>query len=258
MRVSIVTSIFNAEKYLEESLSSIVNQTFQDFEIILIDDGSTDGSINILSDFFHKHNNSRLLINKTNQGIPTSRNRALLIAKGEYIAIHDGDDISLPDRLEKEVDYLEQNPDIDVVGAHAYKINYSGSLLGTMSYPPKQTEDFFRVIKRHRLNPIIDPSCLYRKKAIIDNGGYTMDDKFMTVLDMYLWCSLLNNGHHMANIQEPLIKYRINPEGVTQTRTSAMFGATDDLISSFIANTLQPNILSSVMFEQEIFTEVLR
>ena len=100
LQLSVIVSVFNAIPHLRDSLESIFNQTFKDYEVILIDDGSTDGSDKILKEYLNKPN-TRLLKNTSNEGIPISRNRALLVAKSEYVAIHDGYDISLETRLQK-------------------------------------------------------------------------------------------------------------------------------------------------------------
>lgn len=255
IKLSVITTVFNAEQYLEESLDSIFNQSFQDFELILVNDGSTDQSKDIMLKYLGK-NNVRILENKYNEGIPVSRNRALLEAKGEYIAIHDGDDISLPDRFIKEVEYLDKHPNTGFLGTHALKIGIHGETIGYMSYPPESTEMAFGLIKRFKLNPIIDPSCMYRKQIVLDIGGYTMDPFFKTALDFHLWCRLLSNGSAIFNIQEPLIKYRINPQGVTRTQNNKMVEATDQIVATFVRHNFKEQVLRKSFFQQEYFTEI--
>ena len=127
MKLSVITTIYNAAPYLEKSLDSVFDQTFKDFELILVNDGSTDESRDIMLKYTHLPN-VRMLENTHNEGIPTSRNRALLVATGEYIAIHDGDDISFPERFQKEVDHLDEHKDIDFLGSYAIKINHNGDI----------------------------------------------------------------------------------------------------------------------------------
>ena len=255
-KLTVITTIYNAETYLKDSLESVFGQSFQDFELILVNDGSTDGSRKIMLDYFRKYANVRLLENADNEGIPLSRNRALLIAQGEYIAIHDGDDISLPDRFEKEVSFLDKTPDVDFVGSHAFKINYVGALQGVMSYPPQTTQEAFRIIKQHKLNPIIDPSSMYRRDIVLGVGGYSMNQFIRTAMDLHLWCRLLLRGSSLYNFQEPLIKYRINPEGVTRTHNDKMVEATDSIVATFVRRNFDEVVLRPAIFQQESFTEI--
>ena len=256
LQLSVIVSVFNAIPHLRDSLESIFNQTFKDYEVILIDDGSTDGSDKILKEYLNKPN-TRLLKNTSNEGIPISRNRALLVAKGEYVAIHDGDDISLETRLQKEVEFLDTHPEICVVGTYAYKINNSGKVMGIMSYPPTETTEAFRVIKKYKLNPIIDSSCMYRKNIILSSGGYSMSPEIRTALDLHLWCRLLCKGHKLSNIQEPLIKYRINPFGVTQTQNKKMLETTENIVATFCRNNFDDVVLMPSFFEKDCYTEIL-
>lgn len=257
MKLSVITTIYNAGSYLKESLESLSNQTFQDFELILVNDGSTDDSRTIMLDYFEQHDNVRFLENDENEGIPLSRNRALLIAQGEYVAIHDGDDVSLPHRFEKEVLFLDSvDEQVDFVGSHAFKINYAGTLQGIMSYPPKTTAEAFRIIKQFKLNPIIDPSCMYRRNRVLNIGGYSMDESIRTALDFHLWCRLLLDGAKLYNFQEPLIKYRINPEGVTRTHNDKMVEATDAIVATFVRRNFSEVVLRPSLFEQDSFTEI--
>ena len=236
--LSIITTVFNAEKYLEDSLQSLLDQTFTDFEIILVNDGCTDGSTEILKDFASKHN-AIYLENEKNEGVPFGRNKALQQAQGEYIAIHDADDISLSFRLEKEVSYLQSHQNIDFMGGHAIKIGENGEIIGSMSYPPPDTTGGIKAIHHWKLNPIIDPSCMFRRSIILEHGAYSLDPRYLTVQDFELWCRLLANGCLMANLQEPLIKYRINPNGVTAGKYQEQRLATDMVWGKFCKRRMQ-------------------
>jgi len=231
-KLSIITTCYNAQDYLKDSLDSVFNQPFTDFELILVDDCSTDDSKKIMAQYVDRPE-VILLENEHNEGVPVSRNRALLAAKGQYIAIHDADDISLPHRFSTEVQFLDSHPSVTFMGGYAIKINHAGSMIGSMVYPPKTTEDAFKVIIRFKLNPIIDPTCMFRREDILKLGAYSMEPELRTVQDFHLWCRLLVNGHKLANLSEPLIKYRINPEGVTRTRQQEMLEATDMVWASF-------------------------
>jgi len=255
-RLSVILTVYNTEHYIKESLDSLLCQTFKDFEIIIVNDGSVDNTRNILLEYIKKFPGPvRLLENQYNEGIPISRNRALLVAQGEYIAIHDADDISLNNRFTDEVEFLDTHPDFAFMGGHAIKISLSGEQIGNLSYPPIDTPSAFFVLNRYKLNPIIDPSCMYRKDIILRHGGYNMDPSIITVPDLDLWCRLLTKGYLMSNIQEPLIKYRINPMGVTRKQHNEMVQATDVVWASFRRKTLLDPVLRPGCFRQDSYTE---
>ena len=255
-KISIITTAYNAEEFIRDSLDSIFAQTFQDFELILIDDCSTDKTGLILSEYKDIHKNVVLIKNNKNQGHVYGRNRGLLSARGEYIAVHDADDISLPERLEKESTFLDQHEKISFIGGYALRISQTGEDIGSMVYPPPDTAGAFLVITRFKLNPIIDPSSMYRRTTILKHGGYSMDPIIRTAADFELWCRLLCHGCLMANIQEPLIKYRINPRGITRNETQDMVEATDTIWARFRRKHFSDPVLSENLFEQDIFKDL--
>ena len=255
-KLSIVVAVYNAERYLNESLHSVFNQPFEDFELILVDDCSTDSSPSILAEYA-KHDKVTLLKNKYNEGYGYSRNRAFLQAQGEYVAIHDADDVTLPHRFQKEVDLLDQRDDITVVGGHAIRISDTGQPIGNMVYPPESTENAFRVIRQFKLNPIIDPSSMFRRQPILDLGAYRMEPELRTVCDFDLWCRLLVKGHYLYNFQEPLIKYRINPQGVTRVRKQEQVQATDFVWAAFQRRSFPDVVLRSDYFQQDFELDFL-
>ena len=249
-------TVYNAKDYLRESLNSVFSQTFQDFELIMVNDGCTDGSRDILIEYASRPT-VRLLENQYNEGYSFGRNRALLAAAGEYVAVHDADDVSLPERFEQEVKFLDTHQDITFMGSHAIRISHTGALLGSMHYPPTTTTGGFRSIIKHKLNPIIDPSCMYRRKAILDNGGYAMDADLCTASDFDLWCRLLTLGYHMSNLQLPLIKYRINPNGVTRIDRDKQIEATDLIWAKFRRKNFPKLTLDRELFKQKFCTEYI-
>lgn len=248
-KLSVVMAVYNAETYLDESIKSVLNQTFQDFELIIVHDCSTDNSHAILKKYTQP--NIVLIENKYNEGVPFSRNKAFLIASGEYIAIQDADDISLPSRFEKQVEYLDKNKSITMIGSHAIRISDAGKFLGHMSYPPENTHNAFRVIRQFKLNPIIDPSSMFRKQPILDIGAYRMEPELKTVQDFDLWCRLLLEGHQLYNFQEPMIKYRINLHGVTRLKKQEQVQATDSVWAAFIKKSFPRVLLRPECFVED-------
>ncbi len=254
-KLSVIVAVYNAERYIKESLDSVFAQPYDDFELILINDCSTDNTLKQLLPYT-KHPNVTLLQNKYNEGYGFSRNRGFVAAKGEYIAIHDADDVTLPHRFQKEVEFLDTRKDITVVGGHAVRISTTGQIIGSMAYPPETTGDAFRVIRQFKLNPIIDPSSMFRRQPILDIGAYRMEPELKTVYDFDLWCRLLLQGHCLYNFQEPLIKYRINPTGITRVKKQEQVEATDLIWSAFKRKSFSEVILRSECFSQDFGLEM--
>ena len=222
--VSVITTLYNCERFITESLDSICSQQgFDDFEWLIYSDSPTDATWSIVEKY--KFNCKRPVIripSAINIKIPRRRNQAISQASGKYIAIHDGDDISLPDRLKTEVDFLESHNDIFCVGSHAIKIDLAGTQIESMDYPPESPKQNISHLYAKRRNPIIDPTSMFRREDFMEMGGYTLRDEIYTVPDMDLWCRAILNGRQLANIQKPLIKYRVNPDGMTALKQSEM------------------------------------
>ncbi len=212
--VSVITTVYNCEKFIEKSLRSIFNQTFQDFEFIIYNDSSTDRTWeiidNVLRDFGGKHTSINKVVGEV-MGCAAGRNRAIEQAKGKYIAIQDGDDISYNDRLEKEVEFMESNSDIFCVGSWADLIDEKGEKIGVFDYPPENHNDAVLDIYKMK-NPIIDPSSMFRKDIFNKMGHYSV--KWDLIPDLYLWVSAMLGGHRFANLPHKLISYRKHKNSV--------------------------------------------
>lgn len=254
-KLSVITAVYNAERYIEESLHSVFAQSYTDFELIIIEDASTDNTPKLLKPFIERPNVT-LLQNKYNEGYGFSRNRGFVAATGEYVAIHDADDVSLPHRFQRQVNFLDQRQDITFIGGHAIRISDAGQVIGSMSYPPETTDAAFRVIRQFKLNPIIDPSSMFRRQPILDIGAYRMEPELKTVHDFDLWCRLLITGHHLYNFQEPLIKYRINPAGITRIKKQEQVEATDLIWAAFKRKSFPKVTLRRECFEQDFGLEI--
>ena len=133
--VSVIIPCYNAEKYLRESVESIINQSYPNLEIICIDDCSTDSTLAILEELASRDARVKVLHNSRNMKIASSLNRGLEYSTGEYIARMDADDIALPKRIEKQVDYLEKNKETDICGTWCEKIDSEGKHIGKIIYP---------------------------------------------------------------------------------------------------------------------------
>src|SRR3989338_10709157 len=132
-KISVIMSVYNGMPYLPEAVKSILNQTYKNFEFIIIDDASTDQSTKYLR--FLKDKRIKLIKNSKNLGLAASLNKALKFAKGEYIARMDADDISLPKRFEKQVKFFKKHPSVDICGTWVNLIDDVGKIIGEKKYP---------------------------------------------------------------------------------------------------------------------------
>jgi glycosyltransferase involved in cell wall biosynthesis len=202
--ISVILPIYNCEKYIKFAVESILNQTFLDFELLIIDDASTDSTLSIVK----KYQDSRikLIEKRTNSGYTTSLNLGLKLAKGKYIARMDGDDICFNERFEKQFSFLESNQDVIVCGS-------SSIIIGSDSVV--SVPENYELIKLALLrgNCMIHPSVMIRKKTI-DDFSITYDSSKEPAEDYDLWVRLAMIGK-FHNLQEVLIQYRIHENQVS-------------------------------------------
>lgn len=215
--LSVITSVYNCEKYIEFSLNSIFNQTFQDLQFIIVNDGSTDNTWNIVKKLCAAHRGDVLLIDHNdNKGLFVSRSEAINASKGKYIALQDGDDYSLPYRFKKQINFLEKNKNIFCCGSYAIRIDENNEDNGIMDYPPNNHDEIVKMITEKCMNPIIDPSTMFRKNDFLEFGDYSLRKDINLVDDLDLWLRFIISGKKFYNFQEPLIKYRMNNSGNTR------------------------------------------
>ena len=208
--ISVLMPVYNSELYLEDAVQSILDQTYKNFEFIIIDDGSVDNSLAILESF--KDNRIKLVKKKNNTGYTSLLNESINYAKYDYLARMDSDDVSNKDRLLKQFKFLEKNKDYSVVGSNIRLINTKGEFIRNGKYPETDEQ-----IKSNLSNfsTFAHPACLIRKKKLIDIGGYRTI--FEPSEDYDLWTRLALNSK-MYNIQEYLLDYRVHGKSVSSKR----------------------------------------
>jgi len=224
--VSVIVPVYNCEQYIEASLKSIINQSFDDYEIIVYDDGSTDNSsaivLSILQQYYEGEDKYLYVFNPKNRGVFYARTDAIKMSKGKYIALHDADDISVENRFKKQVEFLKEHDDIWCVGSTATKIDCDGKEMGEMTYPAELHYEIYEQVFRDRINPMIDPSTMFRKDIFDKLGGYSLKEDRCFIDDFDLWCRSMSENLWFSNIRESLIKYRVNPEGNTRKHKNKM------------------------------------
>lgn len=208
-KVSVIMSVYNGERYLPEAIDSIINQTFKDFEFIIINDGSTDRTKEIVESYDDER---IMLIEQANMGLTKSLNRGLRLANSEYIARMDADDISHPERLYKQVSFLEQNKDVGLIGTDLLVINENGKLLYNIKLPPDSP-----TIKQNMLkcNQFGHGAVMLRKECIDRIGFYR--EEVGPVEDYDLWLRI-SDEYDVANICEPLYQWRFHNKQVSTAR----------------------------------------
>lgn len=201
--------VYNGEKYLSEAIDSILNQTFTDFEFLIINDGSTDDSVKIIQSY--EDTRIRLIHNETNLKLIATLNKGIEVARGEYIARMDADDISLPDRLAKQFDFLNANSKVGVLGCAVKLIDHSGSQDQIMRFP--SAHGFLRW-SLFFYCPIAHPSVMMRRVLVSDAGGYR--STMLHVEDYDLWWRL-SQKTRLSNLQEVLLLLRKHEYNTTKT-----------------------------------------
>ena len=200
--VSIVLPIHDGAPYLRQAIDSMLAQSFSDFELIAIDDGSTDSS----GDIVEAYSDQRIiLLRQENRGLPATLNRGIALARGRYVARQDQDDVSQPDRLAKQVEFLDSHPDIAMVGTWAEIVATSGRSDMRFHRHPHDP-----AILRFELlfdNPFVHSSVMMRMSALDEVGGYTTDRTRQPPEDYELW-SRIARRHPVSNIPEVLHRYR--------------------------------------------------
>lgn len=207
--VSVIMSVYNGETYLNESIDSILSQTYRNFEFIIVNDGSTDGTRDILSSY----NDSRLrIIHQPNRGVSKAKNRAIKLCKGVYFAIQDADDISLEKRLEVQVDFLESHPEIAVVGGFNQQIYPHRPRFTQTNIWPTEPEKIRRILPQK--NCMCHGSAMFRRSVIDLVGMYDESLRFAHDWDLFL---RISERFDLAIIPQVLYKLRIHPDSLTRT-----------------------------------------
>lgn len=210
-KVSVLMPVYNGEKYLKDAIESVLSQTFTDFEFIIIDDGSTDNSAAIIKQL----NDHRIrLYYQVNEGLAATLNRAVGLAKGKYLARQDADDVSLPRRFEKQVEFLEARPDYGMVGTWAEIWEKTRKTERSHKHPSDNLTLMFDLLFD---NYFVHSSVMIRK-AIFDKIGLYATEKARQPEDYELWSRVLRHeGFKVGNIPEVLVIYREVPSSICRT-----------------------------------------
>lgn len=217
-RVTVLLPTYNAAKYVESAIQSLRDQTFDSFEILVVDDGSTDGTLDIVESF----EDDRIRVIRRDEpagGLPGALNRGLELARGEYVGRQDADDRSLPTRLARQVGVLDDDPSTAMVGTSAHLLDADGDRYETRIVPTSPT--FADLLEK---NHFVHGSVLFRRDTVLDLGGY--DTAVSHAEDYDLWLRLAHETT-VRNIADPLYELRLHDESVygDQLRTVKLHAA---------------------------------
>jgi glycosyltransferase involved in cell wall biosynthesis len=205
--ITVLMPAYNCEKYIGIAIDSVLRQTYGDFELLIVNDGSTDGTQKVIESYSDRR---IAVINKINGGVSSALNTGLAAARGKYIARFDADDICVPERLQKQYDFMRTHPEYIMVGSDVDYITEEGDYIFTYANPWHTNEEITAKIMEHC--PFVHSSVMYVKDAVLSLGGYEI--KAHTFEDYYLWTKLVRVGK-VCNMNEPLIKVRFNASSVT-------------------------------------------
>ncbi|MBZ5705516.1 MAG: glycosyltransferase [Acidobacteriia bacterium] len=209
--VSVVMSVFNGERFLREAVESVLEQTFREFEFIVVDDGSTDQSASIL-DSYRKSDARVRVYHQENKGLIESLNRGCSLAQGKYIARMDADDIAVRERLMWQVDFMEKHPQVAVLGGAVEWIDATGKSLGTHNTPVADCEIKSELLHR---NVFWHPTVIMLREGFVSSGGYRK--VVVDAEDYDLWLRIADRCQ-LANLETVVLKYRIHPFQVSMSK----------------------------------------
>ena len=216
-QLTVILPVYNASLFLAKSIKSILNQSFKDFTLLIINDGSTDGSLQIAKSFMSKDSRVKI-VSHENRGLVSALNEGIELSQTEYIARMDADDIACRNRLKKQLAFMQQNPEVAFCGTAASMFYSSFPLIRKRVVYPAQNEQL-KLSLLFRC-PFIHPSVIIRRDFFVNNN-LRYDNSFKGMEDYELWSRAVRSGE-CANLKNILLKYRLHAKSVTQQSNSDM------------------------------------
>lgn len=250
-KITVLMPVYNGDKYLRESIDSILNQTFTNFEFIIIDDGSTDKSPEIIDFYAKKDSRIKFLSNLRNFGLIYTLNRGIQEAKTNYIARMDQDDVSLPYRFEKQVQFLNQNPKISVLGTSIILFDENLNIIRKLILP---SESFLIKWSLCFFSPLAHPTVMFRRSMLLEVGTYNM--KFKHVEDYELWLRS-SAKYDFHNLDEALLHYRLHTSNISvffkKEQDKAFLSLASDYVSRLIDKHVESDVIAMLSFRSDIY-----
>lgn len=218
MKLCVLMATYNDERYLQSALDSILNQTYTDFELLVVNDGSTDRTVDILQHCAARDARIRVVNCEANGGLARALNIGLAQTRAQFVARMDADDIALPQRLQRQMDYLQAHPEIDVLGTFSEDIDESGRRTGRIRRMPVGVRKNADLVWT---NPVIHPTVVFRADKIKQLAGY--DETLRRRQDYDLWFRVVASGMKIDNLPEVLLLYRETAETFRKNSATAMW-----------------------------------
>jgi len=216
-KITVLMSVYNGMPHLAEAVDSIVKQSLADFEFLIIDDQSDDGSREYIREIARKDKRIRLEVNAKRQGLGKNLKKGVELASGKWIARMDADDIAMADRLEKQHNFVQKYPQTDILGSYAIDIDEQGNEIGLRTMPCSHDD----IVKYIWTCPIIHPTAFIKKDALLAIGNYGDEPRRQ---DYALWFRAAKSGLNFANLPEVLLKYRYADEYFKKNNLKALVG----------------------------------
>ncbi|WP_343530706.1 glycosyltransferase family 2 protein [Pedobacter sp.] len=218
--VTVFMAVYNGEKYIKEAIESVLNQSYTDFELLIVNDGSTDGTLNIIAGFVDPR--IRLLHNDGNKGLTYTRNHGVREARGKYFAILDSDDIAMPKRLKLQVEFMENHPSVAICGGQAVFIDGQSNEMTGYRVPIGENISHWLVIH----NAFINSTLMIKTSVMREMGGY----REMAPAEDYDLSFRISFKYQVANLSEKLVAYREHGNNISRLQTEKLSNAECQII----------------------------
>ncbi len=225
--VSVIMAAKNVEKYISEAIDSVINQTYKNWELIIVDDGSNDTTLSIINSYIKNDSRIKIIRNEKSLGQAIARNTAVKNSSGDFLAILDADDIAMPDRIMEQVLFLGNNPNVSAVGGHAEIIDENGKSLGIKRKALNIDAIRFSLLLQ---NQFIHSTMMIRRDVFNKFGGY--DNDFLYAEDYDLWSKIIEKNI-VLNIDKVVSKFRIQPGSVTKMKDTQIIQLKNNMVVVF-------------------------
>ena len=218
MNLTVLMSVFNGDSYLDCAIQSILNQTYKDFDFLIINNGSIDQTESILNHYAKVDNRINIIKNSKNIPLIEARHQGILVSNAEWVALMDADDYAYPQRLELQMKFLrKEGSKIGALGTYAYYMNQKNEIIGVMKTGPTTENEFNHRLYQNEAIVIIDPSAIIHRQSYLDIGGYRSE--YTPAGDLDLWYRLCEYGKQVRTLPEFLMLYRIHDQSVSCSKT---------------------------------------
>ncbi|WP_417336318.1 glycosyltransferase family 2 protein [Halobacteriovorax marinus] len=229
--ISVILPVFNGEKFVHKAISSILKQSYKNFELIVVNDGSSDSSLHKIQEI-QKTDKRIILINRENKGLIASLNEAVEVSKGQYIARMDADDICHTNRLEKQIELMKKES-LDICGCHYFLINENDEIIDFNLVPTSHETCTLSLASKV---PFAHPSVIIKKKFLTDHSLAYGQSEYLTAEDFDLWSRMFQKGAKFGNVKDVLFRYRILDNSLSKTNQTRLILDAKGITYDFVNN----------------------